>query len=47
MAAFDTSEALADLELEHLDRLSIPLGHQKLVLRAVFAGVPLLSVPGC
>ena len=35
-ASFDTSAALADVEVDHLDRLDIPLGHQKLVLRAIF-----------
>ena len=46
-AAFDSSDALADLELDHLDKLGIPLGHQKLVLRSVFNGVlPVPATPG-
>ena len=38
-AAFDSSKTLADLELAHMNELGIPLGHRKLLMRAIFAGV--------
>ena len=37
-ACFDTSASLADLELSDLKELGVPLGHRKVVMRAIFAG---------
>ena len=38
-AMFDSSSALADLTMEGLEQLGVPLGHRALLARAIFKGV--------
>ena len=42
---FDSSQAIADLTIEALDKLGIPIGQQAVVMRAVFDGIIPSAMP--